>query len=156
MIVAVDCGQRKYWQSTHKHCRLTQILSSDSTLYRIVHDQKSKSSTAQGPRQAQVRLQKYSRVAQTFLLGLVGQIEDRRVDTERTNARRHEQNPYRLTAQRAKIEKRWSIIDFVLVFDFTLLILQVEDGPPLGVVQGGGPIECAQDEGQEDDAGDCL
>ncbi len=78
--------------------------------------------------------------------------EDGHIQSKGAHADGHQQNPDSLAPQCGKVKVRWSLILglvllLVLALDLALLTLQVQDGPPLRVVQGGRPVERAQDEG---------
>ena len=51
-------------------------------------------------------------------------------------------------------EQKSSFWNFCL--DFSFLVLEMDDGPPLGVVEGGGPVEHPQEEGGGEEDGQHL
>ena len=52
-----------------------------------------------------------------------------------------------LEAQCAEVEVRRFVLDLVLVLPLLLgHVLDVEDGPPLRVIEAGGPVEHSQEE----------
>lgn len=61
-----------------------------------------------------------------------------------------------MALQRFKVKERGRVVLLVLVLDFPPLVLQVQNSSALGMVEGRGSIEGAQDKGQEDDTGHRL
>jgi len=76
-----------------------------------------------------------------FVQRIAYQVEDGCVDTEGTDSRGDEQNPYSFTSQRAEVKERRSIVHFVLIFDFALLILEMQNGAALRVIQRRGAVK---------------
>lgn len=84
------------------------------------------------------------------------QIKYRSVDPKSGYSGRDQQYSHSFALQRAEVEERWPVVRLVLVFNFPLLILQVQDGSALRMVQGRASIKRAQDERQENYARHCL
>lgn len=84
------------------------------------------------------------------------QVEYRSVYAERADAGGHEQDANGLAAERGEVQERRPVVVPVLVLDLAFLVLQVQDGPPLRVVQRRGPIARAQQERGKHGGGDQL
>ncbi|KAJ8867584.1 hypothetical protein PR048_031386 [Dryococelus australis] len=79
------------------------------------------------------------------------QVEERREYAEGGERRGGQQDAHGLAAQRAEVEEGRAVVHLVLVLDLPLLVLEVEDGASLRVVQRRRAVERAQDEGEEHD-----
>jgi hypothetical protein len=66
---------------------------------------------------------------------ITDQVKYRSVYAESADAGGHEQNANGLAAERSEVQERWPVVVPVFVLDLALLVLQVQDGPSLRVVQ---------------------
>lgn len=156
MVIPADDSKRQNRQSAHEHGRLTEILPGDPAFRGIMEHQRAEHDAAHGPCQSEINLQEDRRISESLDFGLVGQVEERRIDAESADARRHEQNLDRLALQGAEVEEWDLVLDLVFVFDFAFLVFDVEDGASLWVVEGRRAVERAQDEGGGNRACDDL
>jgi len=84
------------------------------------------------------------------------QVEYRSVYAERADAGGHEQDSDGFAAEGGEVEERRPVVVPVLVLDLPLLVLQVQDGPSLRVVQRRRPVARTQQERGEHRGGDQL
>lgn len=84
------------------------------------------------------------------------QVEYGRVDAERADAGGRQQDADGLAAERGEVQERWPVVVPVLVLDLPLLVLQMQDGPTLRVIQRRRPVARAQQERGEHRGGDQL
>lgn len=68
----------------------------------------------------------------------------------------YQQDPDRLALQSAKVEERRSIVDFVFILDFALLIFKMQYSPSLGMVERSASVERAEYKGEKNHAGNSL
>lgn len=147
MVVPADHREGQDGQPTHEHSSLAEVLPRDPALRRVVQHQGAENHATQGPGQPQVHLEQHGGLPQALGLRLICQVEDGRVDTEGADTCRDQQNADGLALERAEVEEGDLVLHLVLVLDLALLVLDVEDGAALRVVEGGGAVEGAQDEG---------
>jgi len=59
VVRSADGGERQHGQAAHEDGRLAEVLARDAALHGVAHHHQAEGGAAQGPRQAQVRLQQY-------------------------------------------------------------------------------------------------
>lgn len=81
--------------------------------------------------------------------GFTYEVDDRRGDPEGREAYRHEEDLHGAAPEGGEVEEGRRVVRAVLLLDLPLLVLEVQDGPALRMVEGSRPVKYSQEEGSE-------
>lgn len=82
--------------------------------------------------------------------GFTYEVDDRRGDPEGREAYRHEEDLHGAAPEGGEVEEGRRVVRAVLLLDLPLLVLEVQDGPALRVVERRRAVEGPHQEGEDD------